>query len=82
MATVDGFDEFDVLVRMNFLARLWREEISVVAHFPRAGYFATPANAMPSPITSSSPSTVPRDDTISVNAATVFSASPTLWPIT
>ena len=52
------------------------------AHFTRAGYFATPANAMPSPITSSSPSIVPREDIISVNAATVFSASPTLWPIT
>ena len=48
----------------------------------RAGYFATPANAMPSPISSSSPSMVPRDEIISVNAVTVFSASPTLWPIT
>ena len=52
------------------------------AHFTRAGYFETPANAMPSPMTSSSPSIVPRDETISVNAATVFSASPTVSPIT
>src|ERR1700739_3103004 len=51
------------------------------AHFTRAGYFETPANAMPSPMTSSSPSIVPRDETISVNAATVLRASPTGWPI-
>src|ERR1700744_1031775 len=52
------------------------------AHFTRAGYFATPANATPSPSTSSSPAIFPRDDTIPVNAVTVFSACPTLCPIT
>ena len=40
------------------------------AHFTRAGYLATPANAMPSPSTSSSPRPCPRDEIISLNAAT------------
>ena len=41
------------------------------AHFTRAGYFDTPAKAMPSPSTSSSPSMVPRLVTIAVNSPRV-----------
>src|SRR4029450_10087909 len=52
------------------------------AHLPRAGYFATPANAVPSPSTSSSGSTVPRLVITSVNASPVDSASATLRPRT
>src|SRR5262249_48974578 len=48
------------------------------AHFTRAGYFATPANATPSSSTDSSPSTSPRPAIIAVNASTRDSASSTL----
>ena len=44
------------------------------AHFTRAGYRATPANATPSPSTSSSGSTWPRPCTISWNARSTVEA--------
>src|SRR5690606_2126303 len=52
------------------------------AHFTRAGYLATPANAMPSSRTSSSGSTWPRPCMSSVNASIVVIASSMLWPTT
>ena len=52
------------------------------AHFTRAGYRATPANATPSPSTSSSGSTCPRPCAISWNAASTFIESVTDRPTT
>ena len=52
------------------------------AHLTRAGYRATPANATPSPSTSSSGSTCPRPCAISWNAASTFSESVTDRPTT
>src|SRR6185369_10480466 len=52
------------------------------AHLTLAGYFATPANAIPSPSTSSSGSIEPRLVITAVKASPVDSASDTLRPRT
>src|SRR5689334_3685239 len=52
------------------------------AHFTRAGYLETPANAMPSPMTSSSPAILPRLCAISWKDSRIRNASSTLLPTT
>src|SRR4051794_21006164 len=52
------------------------------AHLTRAGYFETPANATPSPMTDSSPATWPREVSMARIASKVTRASATRWPMT
>ena len=52
------------------------------AHLTLAGYLATPAKATPSPMTSSSPATLPFEVSISRIASKVVRASDTGRPMT